>query len=819
MTAAHATLARLVSSEWSTDQERDSLLAHLIGKPLSPADALKLAIHGDDEVAAAGQRFFAARTNVRAVRELIGKLPEARPAIRQRLTETLHATSGEFVRAVIDELLRSREPAERRLGWDTAIELIDPLRYFYLRKAVVAAPPAMQLKALGMMLEQRKSEELRPLLLKLCDAHDDRLASRALQALSEVRGDDVLELMLARFATGDQRARAIASDYLKREAKAAPELVRKAMLQGLTHRDRAVRRAASQVLFASGPAEQVVPEALKFGSGLLGWLRNRVLKGLSEGGEPILTATLGLLDHRDASTRFYALTLAETFESPELVEPFCRLLRDDDWWIRVTVCDSLANLEDQRAVPELIAVLDDDEIRWAAIDALGRLGTPAALQALVEKLKDPREEVRLEVLQGLSQIRDERLMPVFSHCRSTDGSLAVRRRASELISQLISDLGLDAEHPDELVAERSFERPLEQRLYEARRLGASDLNLAVGEPPLMRLDGELKSMSDKPLGRKETKEQILSILTPERQEAMLQAGELDFAHEIEGVGRYRGNAFLQRKGWSASFRVIPERASTMERLGMPEPLLDLDSYHHGVVVFCGPTGSGKSSSLSAIVNRINDRKAVHIITLEDPIELVHRSKLALVNQRQIGTHTENYANGLRASLREDPDVIVLGELRQPKTIRLALEAAETGHLVLTTLHTSTVVQAIDRLTTAFSPEEQDQARTALSETLKYVVCQRLVPKAKPPGRIGVFEVLKITPSIGHLIRKGETHQILGMMQLGSEIGNRTLDQALMKKVEDRSIRPEDAWYLATKRALFEPLCDPAWLADRGVTPT
>ncbi len=814
--SASSALARLVASEWSSDQERDSLLADLIGKPLQPVEALKLAVHGDDEVARAGQRFFAARANSKAVRGLLERLREARPAIRERLAETLRRTSEELTSSAVDDLLRSNEPEERRLGWDTALMLEDPLRRLYLQKAVVAAPPAMRLKALNELLEIERPAELQTLLLRLCDSEDRRLGARALQALAEVRGQQVLKLMLDRFATGEAQTRAVASDYLKREAAAAPELVRDAMLQGLTHRDRAVRKAASQVLFASGPAEVVVPEALRFCSGLLGWLRTRVLQGLGEGGEPVLRATLELLRHEDPGTRFYALTLAEAFDSQELVAPFCDLLADDDWWIRVTVCDSLAKLGDERAVEPLIAVLGDDEIRWAAIDALGRFGTPASLQALVELLKDPRDEVRLEALQGLGRIQDERLMPVFAHCRNTDSSLTVRRRAGDMISRLISELGLEEDHPDEIQIEQSFDRELDQRLYEARRSTASDVNLAAGEPPLMRLDGQLKAMTDRELSPTEAKELILSILSPEQQTSMQQKGELDFDYEIEGVGRYRGNAFLSRKGWSASFRVIAERPPTMERLGMPEILDDLVNYHQGIVAFCGPTGSGKSSSLAAVVDRINDRKAVHIISMEDPIEIVHRSKLALVNQRQIGVHSRSYSRGLRAALREDPDILVLGELRRADTIRLALEAAETGHLVLTTLHTSTVVQAIDRLITAFSPEEQDHARSALSETLKFVVCQRLLPKAKPPGRVGVFEVLKVTPSIGHLIRKAETHQIPGLMQLGSEIGNQTLDQALLKKVQERAVRPEDAWYLATKRAVFEPLCDPAWLAERGV---
>ncbi len=330
------------------------------------------------------------------------------------------------------------------------------------------------------------------------------------------------------------------------------------------------------------------------------------------------------------------------------------------------------------------------------------------------------------------------------------------------------------------------------------------------------MDGRLVPGADSALTPQQAKEQILSLLDPSQQERLTKRGELDFRYELPGAGRYRGSAFLSQRGWNASYRIIADTAPTMEMLGLPSSLLDLVNYSQGIVAFCGPTGSGKSSSLTAVVNRFNERRSIHIITLEEPVEFVHTSKLALVNQREIGAHTSSAGEGLRAALREDPDVIVIGELRDSETIRLAMQAAETGHLVLTTLHTGTVTQAVDRLVGAFAPEEQDHARSALSETLKYVVCQRLLPKAKPPGRVGVFEVLKITPSIGHLIRKAETHQIPGMMQLGSGLGNVTMDQALLELVEKRVIRPEDAWHHARKQELFERLCDPAWLAERGL---
>lgn len=812
-------MTRLARSEWQNDQERDALLAELIGKPLTPVDALSLCQSADGEVAAAGRRLFAARANPRAIDGLLRSLQDAEAVPRRRLLDVLRASPGELVKQAIDDLLRSGDPLERRLGWDAAIELEGPLKRFFLQKAVVAAPPAMRLKALAQLLEERTAEEVSALLIKLTQAEDPRLRLAALEALADVRGNEVLQLMLNHFAASETQARAVASAYLRREAKAAPEVVRQEMLRGLTHRDASIRKAAGEILFASGPPEVVVREALIFCGGLLGWLRSRVLSGLAAGGGPVLAATVALLEHPDDSTRFYALTLADSFADREMVEPFCRLLQDPDWWIRVTVCDALARLRDERAVPKLIAVLDDDEVRWAAIDALGRLGSPAAIQPLVELLKDPRDLVRMEVLNGLARMKDERLMPVLTHTRDTDASLVVRRRANEITEALVEELGLDVGPAASLTREQTFELPLQEMLYEARRKGASDLHLATGEPPLLRIDGTLAPQEGDPLTSKQVKELVVSLLPEDQQELMLKRGELDFSYELEGVGRYRGNAFLDRKGWSAAYRVTPETAPTMSSLGLPPQLEDITTFNQGIVVFCGPTGSGKSTSLIAAVNHLNERRSVHIITLEDPIEFVHTTRLALINQRQLGRHTDSAVTGLRAALREDPDVLVVGELREARSIRLAMEAAETGHLVLTTLHSANVTQAIERLVTSFAPEEQDHARSALSETLKFVVCQRLVRKAKPPGRMGVFEVLKITPNIGHLIRKADTHQIAGLMQLGSALGNRTLDQALMRKVERRQVLPEEAWQFANKKALFEPLCDPAWLADMGIDPS
>jgi twitching motility protein PilT len=313
-----------------------------------------------------------------------------------------------------------------------------------------------------------------------------------------------------------------------------------------------------------------------------------------------------------------------------------------------------------------------------------------------------------------------------------------------------------------------------------------------------------------------TRDALFSILNDKQRAALEAAGELDFCHAIPEVGRYRVNAFLQRRGWCASFRVIPNLPPTFADLRLPGRLTELLDYHQGIIIVSGPAGSGKSTTLAAIVNLINETKADHVITLEDPIEFVHPVKSALVNQREVGTHTVSFARALRAALREDPDVIIVGEMRDPDTIRLALTAAETGHLVIGTLHTTSAVATIDRLVKSFPPEEQPQVRMALSESLKYVVSQSLLPRKDGKGRVAVYEVLKGTMPVGNLIRDNKTFQLASMMQIGRNVGMQTVDIALMDLVDAGLISPEAAWRRAEKPETFEPLCDPGFLRERGV---
>jgi twitching motility protein PilT len=333
-------------------------------------------------------------------------------------------------------------------------------------------------------------------------------------------------------------------------------------------------------------------------------------------------------------------------------------------------------------------------------------------------------------------------------------------------------------------------------LRAAASLGASDLHLSAGEPPRLRVSGDLVTMEGQAVMAPEgVTELCYSIMTPEQRAHFEKEHEVDFACELEGSGRFRVNVFVQRRGPGAVLRTIPTQIPTLESLSMPPILTELCTRERGLVLVTGPTGSGKSTTLAAMVDLINRTWDAHILTVEDPIEFVHSSKKCLVNQREVGPHTGSFSNALRSALREDPDVILIGEMRDLETISLALTAAETGHLVFGTLHTSSAAKTVDRIIDVFPGDQQSQIRTMLSESLEAVVAQTLLKK-KGGGRVAACEILVGAPAVRNLIREAKLHQIPSMMQTGQRVGMQTFDMALQELVKkgliDRDALPKPA---------------------------
>ena len=337
-------------------------------------------------------------------------------------------------------------------------------------------------------------------------------------------------------------------------------------------------------------------------------------------------------------------------------------------------------------------------------------------------------------------------------------------------------------------------------------LGASDLHLAVSVPPMVRKDGKIKPLAegDEALMPDTMRELLTSIMPARNQEEFATRSDTDFAYEIPGLARFRCNIFRDRKGMGGVFRIIPSKMTTAEQLGLSKAIMDLCSLSKGLVVVTGPTGSGKSTTLCAMVNNINLNREDHIITIEDPIEFVHDNYKCLVNQREVHNHTDSFKDALRAALREDPDIVLVGEMRDLETISIAIETAETGHLVFGTLHTTTAASTVDRIIDQFPADRQQQIRVMLSESLKGVIAQTLLPK-KGGGRVAALEVLIVTPAISNLIREGKTFQIPSAMQTGKNLGMVMLNDALFEHVKNGTVEPFDAYMKAVDKGSFETM--------------
>lgn len=335
--------------------------------------------------------------------------------------------------------------------------------------------------------------------------------------------------------------------------------------------------------------------------------------------------------------------------------------------------------------------------------------------------------------------------------------------------------------------------------------GASDLHLISGSQPILRIRGEMERVKYKVLENDELKAMLYEITPENKIKIFEETGDLDFGHEIPGLARYRANFFMQKYGIGAVFREIPSNILSAEQLGLPPVVKNLATLPKGMVLVTGPTGSGKSTTLAAIIDQANTTRKDHIITVEDPIEFVHKSKGCIVNHREVGTHTKSFAAALRASLREDPDIILVGELRDLETIALAMEAAMTGHLVFATLHTLNASKTVDRMIEIFPANQQPQVRSTLADALRAVVSQTMFKRVDIKGRCVALEILIATPAVRNLIREGKSYQIPSAMQTGKKYGMRTLDDAIMELLQKGWIDPAEAYNKSINKEKFVQL--------------
>ncbi len=350
---------------------------------------------------------------------------------------------------------------------------------------------------------------------------------------------------------------------------------------------------------------------------------------------------------------------------------------------------------------------------------------------------------------------------------------------------------------------------LDDLLRQMKQQGASDLHMAAGSAPYMRINGEMVKLNYRSVSAETTQSLIFEILNETQREHFEENWDIDLSYALQGVGRFRANIFMQRNGIGASFRLIPEGIKTIKELDLPEQLVDLIDVSEGLILLTGPTGAGKTTTLASLIHSINVEQQKHIITIEDPIEFVHENHRCLINQREVAGHTKSFSGALRAALREDPDIILVGEMRDLETISLAITAAETGHLVFATLHTNSAVKTVDRIIDVFPENQQAQIRVMLAESLRGVAAQALLTRADRSGRVPVFEILVNVPAVANLIREGKTHQISSMMQTGRAHGMSTFETSIHDLIQKGLISKEDGNGFIRRRSAGKHLTSPS----------
>ncbi|MEA1940442.1 MAG: type IV pilus twitching motility protein PilT [Candidatus Caldatribacteriota bacterium] len=343
---------------------------------------------------------------------------------------------------------------------------------------------------------------------------------------------------------------------------------------------------------------------------------------------------------------------------------------------------------------------------------------------------------------------------------------------------------------------------LDKLLLETKEKDASDLHITVGVPPVLRINGKLQKMNLPELDANDVHEIISEIISEEQKNMYQKLHELDFSHELKNVARFRVNIFQHRRGEAAAFRLIPEKIKSIEDLGLPEEIISFTNKKKGFVLVTGPTGSGKSTTLATLIDIINQERYEHIITIEDPIEFVHNHKNCIIDQREVGANTNSFSYALRSALREDPDVILVGEMRDLDTISMAVTAAETGHLVFSTLHTNSAAESIERIINVFPPHQQGQIRIQVSESILGIVAQTLLPTIDGEGRVPAVELMIANPAIRNIIREEKVHQMTTLIQMGKKDGMLSLDQSLKILLSDGKISREEAINKAIDKKVF-----------------
>ncbi|MGQ0507391.1 MAG: PilT/PilU family type 4a pilus ATPase [Myxococcaceae bacterium] len=626
----------------------------------------------------------------------------------------------------------------------------------------------------------------------------------ALATLEVIGNDEVLPALTEALSLKQIVVRTRAGEVLSSLSRAGKIDLSRTVIWLLRSRDENVRRMAIDLAKSvKDPNGNLWPKLLACLRDEDWWVRERVVDTVVEiAGKDLTRHVVGYLQDPSDVVRRYAVEVLIRLKDPQALGALVRTVSDDtDWWVKERAIEGMTVLQDERSVPYLIDIMQaNPDLRIVCLEALARLKAAPAVEPVCALLSEPDPDLRYAALDFLRALDDpQRAAQV--RPLAQDSEARIKNAAKALLVKWNIDLG------NTVTAEVGTSM-LDRLLMQMAQTGCDDLIIASGRQAMVKRMNRVVPLTRNAL----TSEQVQVLLRPQlvpEQLAELEAlRDVDFSYSIKSAGlRFRANVFQHTGGMAAVFRVIKGKLPALEELGLPSKIVSFGDMSSGLVLVGGPTGSGKSTTLAALINYINRNQRKHIISLEDPIEVVHTRLKSLVTQREIGTHTRSFSSSLRATLRQDPDVILVGEMRDLATISFAVSAAETGHLVFGTLHTVSADTSIDRLINAFPGGQQDQVRSMLAESVRAVVCQYLLRPKSGEGRKLALEVMLNSDAVSSLIRKGKCYQIPSIIATSGEQGMQLMDQDLLRLVKAGEISADEGYMKARNKKEFEPFLE------------
>ena len=815
-----AFVAQLREHRFTSENQRKELLGKLLAlENPEPAWIAWAAVDPVPEIRAAALDILRRRKDRAGLQALLPLLRTRSDAVRRAVQRFLKDLAGPHLAVFLSEIAGHGDDFARLAALELAKEVPAETAFDIAKKVMQASNPAVRARALRAVSEMSfagSATMAANLAVPLLQDENEEIRYSALAVLEKNPNETYFPDVLQMARSGGGRVMEASFSALKKLLASAkldhtPEIV-----PLLADGNANVRAGTLGLLLPYAP-DLLARRILEHFRGSFVWVRDRAVETAKEGLPNFVPALLKLTQDPDPGVAKAASEMTLALADPSAIPVWLRLVDDPDVWVKARAVETLGRFGagNDPVLARLSRALDDPDLAMPAASALGDLGDPRALGPLFEGFKKSmaRPDVQLEVLDGMARLgaKDPRVAPALAKIVQTPQiDSRVRGKARRLVGRLSGEAALAA-LPE--IEEAKVEAPpvirdstrLVELLADTVGRGGSDFHIATGFVPHRRVQGTLEPLEMPTVSDERARAFIREVLGEADWRRLETERQIDVCIAVPKVGRFRANFFSQRGGYDASFRVIPASIPSIEEIGLPESVADVLKFTQGLVLVTGPSGCGKSTTLAALLDRINETRPCHIITVEDPVEFVHPAKEALVNQRQVPHHTASFARALRAALREDPDVIMVGELRDLETISLAITASETGHLVFGTLHTTNASATIDRVVSSFPPGQQSQIRVMVADSLKAVISQTLLPRRGFAGRVAAFEILRSTMAVSSLIREGKTHQLPSLLQTGQNAGMMTMDQSLLRLCEEGTVDPEVAMEKALKPDPFEKL--------------